>query len=281
MIENAPVLVQELDRRNAAITPGDVNTEMAFWEQACQLGVWYVVNRGTQEQPLPSGYEIPEIGKVLGVYSTPARAGQAAGEGGTFVGVPMPGALDWLASYGSQGVAGVVMDHPGPWIPLPNLSYLKRWVPAEGYAAVTAQVHVAAPGAQAAMDAYVDRPSDEGYEDVVRELAAENLLVILDPSGDGSLSHIVNQRDERVLLGFTDTARVDALLSGKAADIQERPGAEVLGLVGSSYDVLIVDPQHPASFAATPDWIRDTLGGGAPAAPAAPEKKRSRWFGRG
>ncbi|GAB2968174.1 SseB family protein [Nocardioides montaniterrae] len=283
MIENAPVLVQKLDALSAAMAPGDTAAEMAFWEQACQLGIWYVVNRGTEEAPQPSGFEIPGVGNVLGVYSTRERAGAVAGEGGAFVGVPMPQVLDWLASFGEHGVRGIVMDHPGPWIPLPNLSYLKRWVPAEGFASIGDPRVVAAPRTQAAMEAYLVAQSDAAYEEVIRALASENVLVVLDPQGDGTaLSHVVNHRGEKVLLGFTDSTRALGMLEGKAADIQERPAAEVLTMVGPEFDVLILDPQHPASFAATPEWIRVTLGGaeaalaGSPA-PAEEPRKRSRF----
>lgn len=37
MTQNAPVLIEELDRRKAAMSPGDQQAEMAFWQAACQL----------------------------------------------------------------------------------------------------------------------------------------------------------------------------------------------------------------------------------------------------
>lgn len=262
VIENAPVLIEELDRRKAAIgaAPGDPETERAFWQAAAQLGVWYVVNRGTPEAPRPSGFTQPGIGNLLGIYSTPARAGAVAGPGSTFVGVPMPQALRWLASFGEHGVAGVVMDHPGPWLPLATLAYLERWVPA-AQTAVSSGPLVAAPEVQAAADAYVAAQDDRTYAEVVRRIAEGDLLVVIDPQGDGSTpTSIVNHRQERLLLAFTDSTRLGAFYDGKAVTAQHRPGADLLGLVGERFDVLILDPQHPASFAATPDSIRAALG---------------------
>lgn len=260
VIENAPVLVDELDRRKAAMSPGDQQAEMAFWEAASKLGVWYVVNRGTRDDPRPSGFDVPGTGKLLGVYSTPGRAGAVAGAGGTFLGVPTPQALDWLASFGQQGVTGIVMDHPGPWIPLATLGYLERWLPA-GQVAVTTGPVVAAPEAQAAMDSYLARPDDAAYAEVLRRLAGESLLVVIDPHGDGqSPTHIVNHRDERVVLAFTDSTRLTRMYDGKAVDVVQRPGSELLRLAAAEYDAVVVDPQHPSSFAANPAWIRDVLG---------------------
>ncbi|GAA4811475.1 SseB family protein [Nocardioides caeni] len=262
VIENAPVLVEELDRRNAALAaaPGDRDAEMAFWQAAAQLGIWYVVNRGTPEAPQPSGFAQPGIGNLLGVYSTRERAGAVAGPGSTFLGVPMPQALDWLASFGQHGVAGIVMDHPGPWLPLGNLSFLKRWAPA-AQAAVSSQPVVASPEVQAATDAYVATKDDRAYDEVVRRIAGGDLLVVLDPQGDGTTpTSIVNHRDERLLLAFTDSTRLGAFYDGKAVQVQQRAGADLLRLVGQDFDVLILDPQHPSSFAATPDSIRNVLG---------------------
>lgn len=265
MIENAPVLVEELDRRNAtlAASPGDREAEMAFWQAATRLGIWYVVNRGTPEDPRPSGFTQPGIGNLLGVYSTRDRAGAVAGPGSTFLGVPMPQALRWLASFGEQGVAGIVMDHPGPWLPLANLSYLERWVPA-AQAAVTSQPVTVAPEVQAAAEAYVAAQSDPAYAEVVRRIAGGDLLVVIDPQGDGTApTSIVNHRGERILLAFTDSTRLASFYDGKAVEMQRRPGADLLRSVGRGYDVLILDAQHPASFAATPGSIRDALGGPA------------------
>ena len=136
---------------------------------------------------------------------------------------------------------------------------------------------VLAPEVQAATDAYVADKNDQNYAAVVRQIAADQLLVVFDPQDDGStLTSIVNGRGERIGLAFTDSSRVETLYAGKAVQVAERAGADLLRMVGEQFDVLVVDPQHPSSFAATPEWITNALGGGEPAS-----KKRSRWRRRG
>jgi hypothetical protein len=262
MTDNAPVLIEELDRRNDArrAAPGDQAAEMALWEAAARLGLWFVVNNGTTEEPRPTGLQLEGVGSLIAVYSNQARAQAAAGEG-TVLGVPMPAALDWLASYAQRGVSGIVLDHPGigAWIPLANLSYLKRWVPA-GQALITTKVVTDAPDVQPAMDAYRAEQNDDTYTHVLRLLLTADLLVVVDPGGDGTApTHNRNGRGERVALAFTDSTRLAAFYEGKAVDVQQRPAAGVLALVAEQYDVLVIDPQHPSSFAATPEWIRGVL----------------------
>lgn len=285
MTENDPALIAELDRRKAAVaaTPGDPGAERAVWEAAAQLGFWHLVNRGTADDPRPSGFEVDGVGRLLGVYSTRERAGAVAGEGGTVLAVPMPGALKWLASFAQHGVAGIVLDHPGPWTPLGNLRFFAQWVPQP--AAATSGPIVVAPQVQAAADAYIADSSDQAYAEVVRQIAATRLFVVLDPQGDGTTpTTIVNGRGERVMLAFTDSARVDAIYGGKAVQVHEREGAQLLQMVGDAVDVLVVDPQHPSSFATTPEWIRRAPGGAEPRGEESggeePEK-RSRWRLRG
>lgn len=256
--------------------PGVSEAEMAVWESAAQLSFWHVVNRGTPDDPRPSGFEIDGTGRLLGVYSTRDRAAAVAGEGGAVLAVPMPQALDWLASFAEHGVAGVVLDHPGPWTPLPNLRFFKRWVP-QSQSAVSSAPIVLAPQVQAATAAYAANQNDQTYAAVVREIAAVDLFVVLDPQGDGTTpTSIVNGRGERVVMAFTDSERVNAIYGGKAVQVQPRAGGEILALVGEQFDVLVLDPQHASSFAATPEWIRKALDGGATG-----ERKRSRWGLRG
>lgn len=263
MTDNAPVMLEELARRSEArrAAPGDQAAEMALWEAASRLGLWFFVNRGTAEQPLPLVLQVDGAGTLACVYSCQARAQEAAGDSGSTFAVPMPAALDWLASFADRGVTGIVLDHPGigAWIPLGNLSYLRRWVPA-AQTVITSEVIVAAPEAQSAMDAYLAAQDDEHYEEVLRQVIAAELLIVIDPAGDGTTpSYISNGRGERVVLAFTDSTRLTAVLGGKAIDVQQRPGADVLRLVADEYDVLIIDPQHPSQFAATPEWIRGAL----------------------
>ncbi|KRA38462.1 MULTISPECIES: SseB family protein [unclassified Nocardioides] len=118
----------------------------------------------------------------------------------------------------------------------------------------------AAPDVQPAMDAYQAAQGDETYDNVLRLLVKADLLVVIDPDGDGNApTHIRNGRGERVALAFTDSTRLVAFYEGRAVDVQQRPAADVLALVAKEYDVLIIDAQHPSSFATTPEWIRGVL----------------------
>lgn len=252
-------LVRELDRRKEAFdaAPGDTHAEMAVWEAAAKLPDWFVVNRGTPEQPMPGGFELDGVGTLIGVYSTAERAAEVGGSAATLLAVPMPQALDWLASFAQNGVAGLVLDSPGPWTSLSNLRFFRQWIPKERE---SPDAVVIAPRVQAAADAYTAAQTDESYRAVVTEIAHGELFVVLDPTGDGSTpSSIVNGRGERILLAFTDSQRVDAIYAGKEITVVPRSGREILRLIGTSFDVLVLDPQHPSSFALTPEWIGDDL----------------------
>ncbi|UIN31981.1 SseB family protein [Microbacterium binotii] len=260
MSENTrDALVRELDLRKAAFrsAAGNTEAEMAVWEAAAKLPDWFIVNRGTPEKPMPGGFSFDEVGTLIGVYSTAERAVEAAGADATLVAAPLPEALDWLASFAQSGVAGIVLDSPGPWTSLSNLRFFRQWIPQEREAA---DAVVIAPRVQAAADAYMAGQNDETYGAVVREIANAELFVVLDPAGDGSTpASIVNGRGERILLAFTDSERVDAIYAGKEITVVPRSGREVLRLIGDAFDVLVVDPQHPSSIALTPEWIGDEL----------------------
>ncbi|WP_460784630.1 SseB family protein [Microbacterium tumbae] len=261
MRENTPAAVRELDLRKEAFesAPGDAQAEMAVWEAASQLAVWFLVDRGTLDRPLPSGFEVDGVGRLLGVYSTGERAAAVAGERGTVLAVPLPQALDWLASFAEQDVAGLVLDSPGPWTSLSNLRYFKNWIP-RARTGEKAAPSVIAPQVQAATDAYAADRDDRSYAATVRAIADSELFVVLDPQGDGAApTSIVNGRGERVLLAFTDSDRVDAIYGDKGVQVETRRGADILRLIGDEFDVLVLDPQHPSSFAATPEWIGDDI----------------------
>ena len=48
-------------------------------------------------------------------------------------GVPVPDAIDYVASFGAAGVVGVTLDHPriGHHVPLANLGLLSAWAAAD------------------------------------------------------------------------------------------------------------------------------------------------------
>lgn len=260
MSENTrDALVRELDLRKGAFreAPENTRTEMAVWEAAAKLPDWFLVNRGTPEKPMPAGFEFDGVGKLIGVYSTAERAAEAAGAEATLLAVPLPHALDWLASFAQNGVAGLVLDSPGPWTSLSNLRFFRQWVP---QTRDSPDAVVIAPRVQAAADAYAAAQDDDTYDAVVREIAGAELFLVLDPTGDGSTpASIVNGRGERILLAFTDSERVDVIYAGKAATVVPRSGREILQLIGRSFDVLVLDAQHPSSFALTPEGIGDDL----------------------
>ncbi|GAA2578922.1 SseB family protein [Microbacterium binotii] len=260
MSENTrDALVRELDLRKETFgaAAGNAEAEMAVWEAASKLPDWFIVNRGTPEEPMPGGFQFDGVGTLIGVYSTAERAADVGGMEATLLAVPLPQALDWLASFAQNGVAGIVLDSPGPWTSLSNLRFFRQWIPAERDS--TAAV-VIAPRVQAAADAYTAAQKDETYAAVVREIANAELFVVLDPAGDGSTpASIVNGRGERILLAFTDSERVDAIYAGKEITVVPRSGREILRLIGGAFDVLVLDPQHPSSFALTPEWIGDDV----------------------
>lgn len=252
-------LVRELDLRKEAFraASADTQAEMAVWEAAAKLPDWFTVNRGTPEQPMPGGFQFDGVGTLIGVYSTGDRAAEAAGVEATLLAVPLPQALDWLASFAQNGVAGIVLDSPGPWTSLSNLRFFQQWIPAERAAA---DAVVIAPRVQAAADAYMAGQNDETYAAIVREIASAELFVVLDPAGDGSTpAGIVNGRGERILLAFSGSDRVDAIYAGKEITVVPRSGREILRLIGGAFDVLVLDPQHPSSFAVTPEWLGDDV----------------------
>ncbi len=139
--DNDPAMVAELDRLNEAVQAapaGDTTAQIALWRQVTGLARWFFIARGSADQPRPFGVAA-EQGPMICLYSSAARANEAARalglvdpEGGAvpLLGVPMPGAIDYLASFEKAGVFGVTLDHPrlGHYIPLANLGLLKGWL---------------------------------------------------------------------------------------------------------------------------------------------------------
>ncbi|HEX6342147.1 hypothetical protein [Umezawaea sp.] len=140
-MDNNPETVAELDRLDEAVRAapaGDTAAQIALWRQVTALEHWFFIARGSAEQPRPYA-AAAEQGPMICLYSSAARAGDAAralgltdAEGGAvpLFGVPVPGAIDYVASFGEAGVFGVTLDHPrlGHYIPLANLGLLKGWV---------------------------------------------------------------------------------------------------------------------------------------------------------
>ncbi|TQM78680.1 hypothetical protein FHX81_0956 [Saccharothrix saharensis] len=146
MIEdNSPELVAELDRLYAAVEAapaGDTTAQIALWRQVTALKHWFFIARGSADQPRPYA-AAAEQGPMICLYSSAVRAGDAArtlglvdSESGSapLFSVPVPAAIDYVASFGQAGVFGVTLDHPrlGHYIPLANLGLLKSWIDGAG-----------------------------------------------------------------------------------------------------------------------------------------------------
>ncbi|MCC8247668.1 hypothetical protein [Saccharothrix luteola] len=139
--DNSPEAVAELDRLEEAVKAapaGDTTAQIALWRQATSLEHWFFIARGSADRPRPYAVAA-EQGSMICLYSSAARANEAAralglldpeGDAAPLLGVPMPAAIDYVASFGQAGVFGVTLDHPrlGHYIPLTNLGLLKSWV---------------------------------------------------------------------------------------------------------------------------------------------------------
>ncbi|WP_196780848.1 tetratricopeptide repeat protein [Nocardioides sambongensis] len=138
--DNDPETVAEIDRLSQAVRSapeGDSTAEVALWQQVAGLRTWFFIARGPDDEPRPFALALDQ-GPVICLYSSAARAREAARlldaagvEGGPvpLLGVPMPEAVDYVASFGRSGVFGVALDHPhaGHYIPLANLGMVKGW----------------------------------------------------------------------------------------------------------------------------------------------------------
>ncbi|XVS66442.1 hypothetical protein ACQPYE_10395 [Actinosynnema sp. CA-299493] len=143
--DNNPEVVAELDRLDVAVRAapaGDTTAQIALWRQVTALEHWFFIARGSADRPRPYAVAA-EQGSMICLYSSAARAGEAArtlgltgSESGaaTLFSVPVPAAIDYVASFGQAGVFGVTLDHPrlGHYIPLGNLGLLKGWVQGAG-----------------------------------------------------------------------------------------------------------------------------------------------------
>lgn len=139
--DNDPELVAELDRLDEVVRAapaGDTTAQIALWRQVTGLAHWFFIARGTADRPRPYAVAA-EQGPMICLYSSTERANDAArglglvdqGSGAApLFGVPMPAAIDYVASFGRAGVVGVTLDHPriGHHIPLANLGLLKGWI---------------------------------------------------------------------------------------------------------------------------------------------------------
>jgi hypothetical protein len=139
--DNKPEMVAALDRLDEAVKAapaGDTTAQIALWQQVSRLEHWFFIARGSADPPRPYAVAF-EQRPMICLFSSAARANEATrslglvgAEGGAvpLFGVPMPAAIDYVASFGKSGVAGVTLDYPrlGHYIPLANLGLLKGWI---------------------------------------------------------------------------------------------------------------------------------------------------------
>jgi hypothetical protein len=142
--DNDPAAVAELDRLDEAVRAapaGDTTAQMALWRQTTRLETWFFIARGPEDRPRPYAVGAAQ-GPMVCLYSSAARAQEAAralglvaddGAAVPLFGVPVPDAIDYVASFGAAGVVGVTLDHPriGHHVPLANLGLLSAWAAAD------------------------------------------------------------------------------------------------------------------------------------------------------
>ncbi|WP_454729211.1 hypothetical protein [Cellulosimicrobium protaetiae] len=137
--DNDPAAVAELDRLDEAVRAapaGDTTAQIALWRQATRLETWFFIARGPEDRPRPYAVGAAQ-GPMVCLYSSADRAREAAvalgvvGEGAAvpLLAVPVPDAIDYVASFGAAGVVGVTLDNPriGHHVPLANLGLLTAW----------------------------------------------------------------------------------------------------------------------------------------------------------
>ncbi|MFC6093396.1 hypothetical protein [Saccharothrix lopnurensis] len=143
--DDDPGVAAELDRLDAAVRAapaGDTTAQIALWRRVTALEHWFFIARGLADQPRPYAVAAGQ-GPMICLYSSAARADEATralglvdpGTGtAPLFSVPVPAAIDYVASFGGGGVFGVTLDHPrlGHYIPLANLGLLKGWVEGAG-----------------------------------------------------------------------------------------------------------------------------------------------------
>lgn len=100
-----------------------------LWRAVYALPSWAFIARGTDDAPTPFVGEL-DAGPMVFAFTTLGRAREGALSAGLddddaskVLSVPLPGAIEWLASFAESGVRGVVFDLPrfGYFAPLQNL----------------------------------------------------------------------------------------------------------------------------------------------------------------
>ncbi len=131
LIDPAPDTVATIDALSDAARsqPESFAAMDALWRAVYALPHWSFIARGPDDAPSPFIGQLPN-GPMVFAFTTRQRAHDGALAVGLdeeaasrVLSVPLPGAVEWLAGFAQQGVAGVVFDMPalGYMAPLQNL----------------------------------------------------------------------------------------------------------------------------------------------------------------
>jgi hypothetical protein len=137
-LDPSPEEVADIDRRAAALKeePESFAAMDALWRAVYSLDRWIFIARGTDDQPAPYAGELPQ-GPMLFAFTTGERARTAAlgmglseDEASKLLAVPLPAAIEWVASFSSVGVKGITFDFPaaGYFAPLENLVPMRDYM---------------------------------------------------------------------------------------------------------------------------------------------------------
>lgn len=124
-------VVADIDRKAARLRaePQSFAAMDGLWRAVYGLERWIFIARGSQDDPKPYAGELSP-GPMVFAFTTAERAlegGRSVGlgdeEASLLLAVPMPGAIEWVASFAGSGIAGIAFDVPsaGYYAPLTNL----------------------------------------------------------------------------------------------------------------------------------------------------------------
>jgi hypothetical protein len=124
-------VVDDIDRKAARLRaePQSFAAMDGLWRAVYGLDRWIFIARVSQDAPQPFMVE-PGDGPLLLAYTTGERAveggmkqGLSREEASLLLAIPLPGAIEWAASFAQAGVRAIAFDLPrfGYFAPLGNL----------------------------------------------------------------------------------------------------------------------------------------------------------------
>lgn len=135
-----PQIVAEIDRRAALVRaePESFAAMDGLWRAVFGLERWIFIARGSDEAPSPFAAEL-DRGPVVFAFTTAERArvgglvnGLSEEDSTRLLAVPLPAAIEWVASLSAVGVSGITFDVPeaGYYAPLENLLRMRDFMAA-------------------------------------------------------------------------------------------------------------------------------------------------------